>query len=106
MPGVPIEMPSVTTIGVEVDRRSARFLDPCPGMIGKLAQVHVARCHRGPAVDDRDQRLGERLVVEAGRAQHGAGGGAGRAVDHFTGRPGRSGHRRVPMLFRIQSTGK
>src|SRR6185312_10362043 len=48
-------------------------------------QVEVARAHVRPGMHHRDQRPRDRLVVEAGGAQHGAGGCAvGAALDQVT----------------------
>ncbi len=72
---------------VEVDRGAAGCLDPAPGVIGEVAQVHVARGYSRPAVDDGDERLGERFLVIACGAEHGPGRGTGGAFNHFAGRP-------------------
>src|SRR5690606_31659803 len=47
----------------------------------ELAQVVVAGADLDPGVGDPDDRLAQRLVVEADRLEHGAGGGAMRAFD-------------------------
>ena len=42
MPGVPIEMPSVTTMVLKSIGGAAGRLDAAPRMVGEVAQVHVA----------------------------------------------------------------
>jgi hypothetical protein len=47
---------------------------PSLTLLGERAQVEVARHRLDPRVGDADDRLGERLVVEADALQHRARG--------------------------------
>ncbi len=60
--------------GVELDRRSARCLDALRGMLGEVAQMHVAGRYGREAVHHGDQRLRQGLRVETGGVKHGARG--------------------------------
>ena len=80
MPAEPIVMPSeietvLNSIGVPPAARM-----PSLSRGGELAQVEVARADLGPGVGDADDRPGERVAVEARRAQHRARRGAARAL--------------------------
>jgi hypothetical protein len=71
MPSLPMAMPSVTAMvlnstGVHVLR--------------EFAQGDVAGRNVGPGMHHADERPRDGLVVQAGRAQHRACGGAGRAL--------------------------
>jgi len=46
----------------------------------KLAKMVIARPDFNPGVGDANQRLGESSSLQAGGAQHGASGGAMRAI--------------------------
>jgi hypothetical protein len=60
--------------GVEFDRRATGGADAGGRVLGQLAQVEVARADVRPGVHHRDQRLADVGVVQAGSAQHRAGG--------------------------------
>jgi hypothetical protein len=70
---------------VELDRRAAGGADAGRSLDRQLAQVEVARAHIRPGMHHRDQRPGNRRVVQSGGAQHRAGRGAvGAALDQVT----------------------
>ena len=80
IPGVPIVIPSdiaivFSSIGVPPAARIPSFT-----FARERAQVEVAGHRLDPRVRDRDERLGERLVVVADALQIGPGGRAFRAV--------------------------
>ena len=66
--------------GVELDRRAAGVEHAGAHVLRQVAQGEVARRHVGPGVDDGDQRLRDRGVVQSGGAQHRACRGAGGAL--------------------------
>ena len=61
---------------VELHRRAAGLADALLDLRGERAQVEVARHRLDPGRGDADDRLGERLGVEADAVQVGAGGRA------------------------------
>ena len=72
MPTVPMVIPSETAMVLISSGMPAAVADALAHRVGQVAQVGVAGGGVGPGVGDRDQRLGEILVLHADRAQHGA----------------------------------
>ena len=70
---------------VELHRRAAGLADALLDLRGERAVGEVARHRLDPAVGDADDRLGERLGVEADAVQVGARGGAGGALGEGAG---------------------
>ena len=67
--------------GVEDHRLGAGAVDAGRGRRGQLVDVHVAGRDLAPRRADADLRLGEVVAREADGVEHGAPGGARRAVD-------------------------
>ena len=79
--------------GVELHRRAAGGADAVLHLLGEAPQVEVAGHRLGPGVRDADDRLGERLVVEADPVQVGARGGpVGALEDGAAPEPPAVGH--------------
>jgi hypothetical protein len=76
--------------GVEFQRGAARGADAGFDVGGEFAQVIVARADFDPGVSDADEGFFEVGVLQAARAQHGAGAGTVRAVDKCAA----AGHRK------------
>jgi hypothetical protein len=72
--------------GVEDDGLAAAGVRAFLGFERELVDVHVARRDVGPSGRDADERLLEIFLGEADGIQHGAGGGAVRAVEERAGK--------------------
>ena len=83
MPLVPIVMPSEIAIVLNSIGVPPAVADALLDLGRERAQLVVAGHRLDPRRGDADDRLGERLVVEADALELGAGGGAGGAVEEL-----------------------